>query len=1180
MPFVRMMILFSVITGFISCKSSSSKLFSLLAANETNIHFANTVTETPQFNVLSFEYIYNGAGVAAGDVNNDGLTDLFFAGNQVSSKLYLNKGNFKFEDVTETSGTLTKYWCTGVSMVDINADGLMDISVATINPIDNQSSPNLFFINTGTDKNGVPHFLEVAAAMGIADTGYSTQTAFLDYDRDGDLDMYLLNNANVDYNRNEIRQIMNDGTSPANDKLYRNDGIDSASKLPHFTDVSKQAGITQEGWGLGVVVTDINKDGWPDIAVANDFISSDLLLINNRNGGFVNKLKNQMRHTSQNSMGIDAADINNDGFTDIATVDMKPFTNQRDKSLLNKQPYDKFYLGIQNGYEPQFIRNMLQVNNGFIPSALDADRGEVSFSEVGQMAGMYATDWSWSILFADYDNNGNKDIYITNGYRKDVTDLDYLSYVTDASNFVFGNDSTRNEERFKKIQQLEDIKIPNFMYSNSGTLQFKDVSDEWGLMPASFTNGAVYADLDNDGDLDIVTNNLNDKAFIYKNNSDAAVNHFLTVKCKSSSQNVAGIGVKATLFYGDKIQYEELYPTRGYKSCMEPQLHFGLGSTSTIDSVQVVWPSGKMQTLTNVKASQVITVEEKNATAIFLPASNSSQTYFTQTSSLQFTHHENDFIDFKLQPLLPYQYSSAGPCSAVGDVNGDGLDDLFTGGSLGDTSYVFIQHKNGNFTKKIFESGKHQDDAGALIFDADNDGDNDIIVAAGGNESPLNHSNYSHRFYKNDGAGNFTADSTALPANMYSSAGSIIAADYDKDGDLDVLITGRVSPKNYPLPGKTYLLQNNKGKFTDVTDKLCPGLRNAGMVNTALFTDYDNDGHIDLAVAGEWMPVTLYHNEKGKFVNQTAGSGIGSYTGMWNSLVSGDFDNDGDIDFIAGNMGLNNRFSGPMNEPVNVYAKDFNEDGRIDPILTYFVNHKEVTVAYRDELIEQIINMRRRFQRYADLGKASIADVISSKELKGAYKASCNYTASAFIKNNGKGKFEITALPLAAQTAPVYGMLTGYFDGDDNLDVLMIGNNYSTNIVHGWQDAFNGLLLTGDGTGNFNPVALSQSGFYNAMDGKSLSMIMQHNKALIAAFNNNSAAKCFSVNNTAVKYINLQAADEQAVITLQSGKNVKADLPYGSGYLSQSSRVLAVPSTAQKIVISSYKKTEVKTLGN
>jgi enediyne biosynthesis protein E4 len=1148
---------FLLLIFFSACSSRKEKLFTLLDADETNIHFSNTITETPDFSILNFEYIYNGAGVAAGDVNNDGLPDLFFGGNQVSSKLYLNKGNFVFEDITVSAGVETKYWCTGITLVDINADGLLDISVATINPNDNQSSPNLFFINTGVDKNGIPHFKEQAAAIGLADTSYSTHTAFLDYDKDGDLDMYLLNNGNVDYNRNEIRQIVTDGSAKSNDKLYRNDGIDSITHLPHFTDVSVEAGITTEGWGLGVVVTDINKDGWPDIAVANDFMSNDFLLINNKKGGFTNDIHNQFRHSSQNSMGIDAADINNDGLTDVASVDMKPFTNERDKSLLSKQLYDKFYLGLKNGYEPQFMRNMLQINNG-----------NNSFSELGQLAGMYATDWSWSILFADYDNNGHKDIYISNGYRKDVTDLDYLSYVMDASNFMFGTDSTKNKERFKKIQELKDVKVSNFMFSNSGTLQLHEVTNDWGLQAPSFSNGAVYVDLDNDGDLDLVTNNLNDKAFVYKNNSNTASHRFLTIRCKGNAQNLLGIGTKATLFYGTQQQYAELYPSRGYKSCMEHQLHFGLGNVQKIDSVQITWASGKMQTVKNVTTNQTLLVNENDAKGFFVPPEKTTG-YFTYNNSLQFTHRENDFIDFKLQPLLPYQYSSAGPCNAAGDVNGDGLDDLFVGGSFGDTSYLFIQNKNGNFSKTVFETGKRQDDAAALIFDADGDGDNDILVASGGNEAPLHHANYRHRFFRNSGNGKFIRDSTALPAGLSSSAGSMVAADYDNDGDLDVLLTGKVSPKNYPMPGTTFLLQNNAGRFTDVTDAVAPGLKNAGMASTALFTDYDNDGNTDIVLAGEWMPITFYHNENGKFVNQTASSSIGNYTGMWNSLVSGDFDADGDIDFIAGNMGLNNRFSGAMNEPVNVYAKDFNDDGRIDPILTYFVNHKEVTVAYRDELIEQIVAMRRRFQRYADLGKATIKEVLSSKELKGAYKASCNYTASALIKNNGNGKFEITDLPLAAQTAPVYGMLTGYFNDDDNLDVLMIGNNYSTNVLHGWQDAFNGLLLLGNGNGNFLPASIQQSGFFNPLDGKSLTILMQNKKSVIAAFNNNSAAAFFNCRNQYVKYIPLQAQDKTAVVTLASGKTVKADLPYGSGYSSQQTRTLAVPSSAVRIIIQS-----------
>jgi enediyne biosynthesis protein E4 len=1154
-----------------SCVLKQAKTqFELIAPQTSGISFANTIAESPSFNILSFEYIYNGAGVAAGDINNDGLQDIFFAGNQVSSRLYLNKGNFHFEDITNVAGIATTAWCTGVTMVDINADHLLDIYVCTVHPDTGKYAPNLCFINKGSDKNGVPHFEESAAVMHLADTGYSTQSAFFDYDKDGDLDMYLLTNGNVDYNRNELRVIVNDGSAKSTDRLYRNEGIDKKSGLPLFNNVSKQAGITMEGWGLGITVTDINKDGWPDLVVANDFISNDLVWINNKAGGFVNDIHQLFRHESQNSMGIDAADINNDALIDVATVDMKPFTNERDKSLFSRQQYDKFYLGLQHGYEPQFMRNMLQLNNG-----------NNSFSEIGQLAGIHATDWSWSVLLADYDNDGYRDMYITNGYRKDVTDLDYLTYATDVTNQLFGTEATRASQNIEKVQQLKDNLLPNFMYRNQRNCSFSDVSASWGLNKPSLSNGAIYTDLDNDGDLDIVTNNLNEKAFVYRNNINAGKTNsrsasFLKVQFAGNAPNTLGIGAKVMLAYGKQIQYAEMFTTRGYKSCMPHQLHFGLDTLAVIDSLLVEWPMGQTQVLYNLKPNQTITLKQSDAGNRKISFQEHQQlSLFTEavkTTGIEFNHNQNNFVDFKLQPLLPYELSKCGSGVAVGDLNGDGCDDVFFGASLGDTSCIFFQRAGGLFEKQILELNNAHDDTGALIFDADSDGDNDLLVVSGGNENMPGSSYYQNRLYKNNGSGKWIIDSAALPISATTSGGSIAAADYDKDGDLDICIAGKLSPKNYPLPGQTFLLQNNVGIFKDVTDEVAPGLRNLGMVNSVLWTDIDNDSNIDLVLAGEWMPICFFKNKQGKFTNITNTTGLAANTGCWNSVATGDFDKDGDIDFIVGNLGENNSYRATAAQPLRIFAKDFNGDKRIDPITTYYLSNREVTTAYRDELTDQIVAMRRRFQRYADFGKAPVNEIITPSERQGAYEAACTYLQTSYIENAGNGKFVMKALPICAQFAPVYGLQVGYFNDDNFLDVLMIGNNYSTNVIAGWYDAFTGLLLAGDGAGNFLPVNSFQSGFTNNLDGKALcTLYLEDGTGIIIAANNNGKAGVFRYGNTSnTKKIPVQPLDAVGIIALQNGKKVYADVAYGSGYCSQSSRRLVVPADAASVEIRTF----------
>nr|MCU0354327.1 VCBS repeat-containing protein [Cytophagales bacterium] len=929
-------------TGWISTGCGlfeSEKGFERMAAAHTGIRFNNQITESDTFNVLRFEYIYNGGGVGVGDVNNDGLTDVFFAGNQVSSELYLNRGDFKFENVTEAAGVRTNRWCTGVALADVNQDGWLDIYVSTVHPHKDKSVPNLLFLNRGADAKGNVRFEEVAARVGLADSSYATQAVFFDYDRDGDLDCYLLNNSLEDYNRNQPVGQRTDGSGKSVDRLYQNTGP-TADGLPVFQNVSKQAGIQTEGWGLGVVVNDINQDGWPDVYVANDFLSNDHLWINNRNGTFTNRLKQYFKHTEHNGMGVDIADINNDGLNDVVAVDMMPDDNLRQKTMFSSTGYDRFFTNLRQSYLTQYVRNTLQINNGPSPVA-DSSETPVTFSDIGYLAGIYATDWSWSSLLADFDNDGHRDLLITNGYRKDVTDLDFVTYSNDAA--MFGTDETRLQKAIETVNGLEGVKKPNFLYRNKGDLTFEDMTEPWGLKIPSFSNGAAYADFDNDGDLDLVMNNINDEAFVYRNNllsgqraEGRGQNNFLRIKLKGDKGNTTGVGAKVWLHYAGQTQYAEHQLQRGYKSSVEDAEHFGLGNHARLDSVVVLWPGGKRQRLANVNANQTLTLSEKDAvpagSGIFNLGKNqpkrTSTTWFAEVAKehgLAFRHQEEDFPDFKSgQALLPRKHSQQGPAAAVGDINGDGLDDVFLGGPARRPGVFFVQKPNGTFVKSLLEDSvraKTAEDAGVLLFDADNDGDNDLYCASGSSEFGKNLKNYRHRFYRNQGKGNFQLDSAALP--VVETSGSVVtAADFDRDGDLDLFIGGRILPTRYPYPPRSYLLQNDgKGRFRDITPQAAPDLQTPGMVTAALWTDYDNDNWPDLLLVGEWMPITLLKNEGGKTFTHSRIHAFTHSVGWWNSLAAGDFDNDGDTDYVAGNLGRNSLYQASEKEPVCVYAK-------------------------------------------------------------------------------------------------------------------------------------------------------------------------------------------------------------------------------------------------------------------
>ncbi len=1104
----------------------NSKMFTILSAESTGIDFVNKITESDTLNALNFSYLYHGAGVGIIDANQDGLPDIYFSANMQSGKLYLNKGNLHFEDITARSGLQTQRWVNGVTVADINQDGLPDIYLNVSHWKDSTRAANQLFINQGPDENGIPVFSEQAAAYGLDDTGYSMQSAFFDYDQDGDLDVYILTNGqdnNKNNNSPHSRKLA--GENANTDRLYRNEGY-NASGHPVYKDVSEAAGILTEGYGLGLGIFDVNDDGWPDIYVSNDFISNDILWVNNGDGTYSNQIAQYLKHQSYNAMGVDIADVNNDGLEDIMVIDMLPEKNSRKKMMFSSPNYNKFMLTLGYGYEPEYVRNTLQLNQG------EMEGEGVRFSEIGQLAGVHQTDWSWAPLLADFDNDGLKDLFVTNGYRRDVTDLDFIVY--DYHTLMFGTQEYKEKALSEKFGSLPEIKLDNYVFKNKGDLTFEDVSEDWGIKIPSFSNGAAYADLDRDGDLDIVVNNMDEPAFIYRNNAnpnqenEETSNHYLNIALKGSEKNKAGIGTKIKLTHAGGIQYQEHAPYKGYLSTVEQQIHFGLGHTTHVDSMEITWPDGNYQLLTNVPSDTLILIDYHNAQRTHKSVRKMPPNAFFEERSdslgIHFLHHETDFNDFAQQVLLPHKYSQQGPCIAVGDVDGDGLDDFYVGGAKGFAGTFFVQNEQGAFDTVTMTVDKEYEDVDALLFDADNDGDNDLYVVSGSVEYNNGSKWYQDRLYFNDGKGNFTLQTKALPA-MYTSSSCVKAADFDQDGDLDLFVGGGIVPGHYPSSEKNYLLQNDKGKFTEVTATKANGLTTTGPVKDALWSDFNNDGLVDLIVAGEWMPLTFLENKGGELTDITKDTGIQSARGWWNSISSGDFDHDGDLDYVVGNLGLNTQYKVSEEQPMQLFVKDFDENGSTDPVLTYYTMNDQGKMAPfvappRDQLISQIPAMKGVFGRYALYAKASLEDVIPLSMQKGMIRKEATEFKSSYFENLGNGKFRIKALPVEAQLAPIYGIVTLDINQDGHPDVLTVGNSYAPEVQNGRYDAGVGNVLLGDGTGNFENIPPAETHFFVDGDAKALATIRhgQHGMLILAACNQGKL-KAFQL--TGIAYENL-----------------------------------------------------------
>ena len=1044
-----------------SCKNDPDTLFQNLDKGSTGINFQNTLFEDGPLNVANYIYFYNGGGVAIGDINNDGLPDILFTGNMVRNRLFLNKGNLKFEDITPQSGVAEKQgWCTGATMADVNGDGWLDIYICRSADANSQRRKNLLFIN-----NRDLSFSEQAEKYGLADDGYSTQAAFFDYDKDGDLDCFIINHSSQKYTGGVQDNIaLRKQYNPASaSKLYRND-------QSTYKDISLQAGITSNvlSFGLGLAISDFNNDGWPDITVSNDFNEPDYLFVNNKNGTFTEQLAKSMDQISLFSMGSDAADYDNDGLVDLVTLDMLPEDNKTIKMHSGAENFDKFQYLFSNGFYYQYSRNMLQKNNG-----------DGTFSEVAQLAGVSNTDWSWAALFADYDKDGYKDLYVSNGYVKDYTDMDFLKYSVDRVVRSMHNDSVDPIPVY--IQKMPTIEIPDYIYHNQGDGSFIKRTKEWGFSKKGVSAGAAYSDLDNDGDLDLVVNQSNDYARIYRNNSEKlAKNNYLSIQLEGLNTNKTGVGTKVKLFCKGQQFYQEQSPVRGFQSSSDVVLNFGLGANEIVDSLLVIWPTDQFQKLLNVKANQKLVIKITDAKETWTYDSVSGKkTVFTQTAMERVLHKENMFSDFTVQNLIPHYFSREGPCIEVADVNRDGLDDFIIGGSKGSPAQLFLQNNKKNFVPKAipgFAKSTSSEDVAAAFFDADGDSDADLYIASGGYEYNENDSALQDHLYLNDGTGSFTQKENALPPMLFSK-GCVKPADIDGDGDLDLFVGGRLIPGKYPATPRSYILINDgKGNFSDETPAVCDGLMQPGMVTDALWTDLNNDKLADLVVVGEWMPIKVFLNTKGKLSDASSTYISFASNGWWNSINASDMDGDGDMDLVIGNCGSNTQFKVSEKEPMTIHYKDFDNNGSIDPILCYYIDGVSYPAASRDDLTDQLPGLKKKFLEYRQYATATINDMLSKEQLTDAVVLKANLMETVYLENQGSQGFVRRTLPLQAQYAPVYGIAMEDMNHDGKKDILLAGNNTWTRIKFSRYTANHGVLLLGNGKGEFTYVPQTQSG--------------------------------------------------------------------------------------------------------
>lgn len=1068
--------------------SAQNPLFRLLGTKQTGVDFMNPISETENQNVMSYEYYYNGGGVAVGDINNDGFEDIFFTSNMGENKLYLNLGakgeKMKFRDITASAGKGLEGrkggWKTGVTMADVNGDGLLDIHICYSGKVKDEDRRNQLFINQGKLK-----FVEQAKEYGLDNISYSTQAAFFDYDNDGDLDMMLLNHTTKKIDNMELAKFRTQTDGLAGNKLFEN-------QKNHFTEVTAKAGIHQYPltFGLGIAIADVNQDGWQDIYVTNDYNEPDYLYLNNRDGTFRDATRQSFRHLAQFSMGIDIADFNNDGLPDVMSLDMLPEDNQRQKLLQLQENYESFELMVSQDLQKQYMRNMLQLNNG-----------DGTFSEIGQFAGVSNTDWSWTPLFADFDNDGFKDLFVSNGYLRDYTNKDFLKY--------WGDYKIRRAIDKEPFQLMDLVKampstmLANYIFKNNGDLTFSKMQHAWGMDQASVSSGAVYADLDNDGDLDLVVNNINLPAFIYENTAGEGKNaHWLQLKLKQSGANASGIGARVYLKNKGALQYQEVNPNRGYLSCTPLRLHFGLGEASAVDTVQVLWPDGTRQILENVKGNQLLVIE-KSGSKKAEKAEVARSLFQKQEPVIAYQHEGFSENDFKRQPLMLSMYSQTGPVVAKGDVNKDGLDDIFVSGDQNKQAKIFIQQKNGTFAEMPgFAIGDENTSAvaAAVFFDANGDGFDDLYIAKGGYSLfEPNTVSLQDEMYLSDGKGGLALSVLSVPNMKASSKSCVRPYDFDKDGDLDLFVGGRIIPGRYPEAPASYLLVNDgKGRFES---RESPFFK-IGMVTDAQWADLNADGKPELVIVGEMMPVKVFSYNGKDFEDKTGDYFAAVESGFWNTLQIEDLDGDGKPDLLAGNLGLNSQIKASEHEPAELFFADFDKNGSLDPFFNFYVQGKSYPFVSRDELNDQIYPMRKKFSFYKDYANATMPDVIPAAELAKANKLEARELRSVCFMNRN-GRFEKIAMPARAQFGPVCAILSGDYNHDGQKDLLLLGNKTSNRLKLGSMDANYGSILAGDGKGGFRFVDQPEAGLSVTGDVKSAVQISIGNEPclVIGAFN-------------------------------------------------------------------------------
>ncbi|MBU3012830.1 VCBS repeat-containing protein [Polaribacter vadi] len=1072
-------------------QQKTKTIFTQLLSEESKINFSNNLKETDSLNYFKYTSIYMGGGVSVGDINNDGLVDLFFTGNQVSNKLYLNKGNLQFEDITKKANISgDDRWYTGATMADVNNDGYLDIycAVAGKNGVKN----NQLFINNKDNT-----FTEKAKEYHIDNEANSVQSTFFDYDNDGDLDLYIANYpiAHPSTSNMIYKNRMQNASDKETDKLFRNDGT-------YFTDVTDSAGVKNYSFSLGITAADINNDGWQDLYVSNDYSIPDFLYINNKNGTFKEVVNEATSQTSFYGMGIDISDINNDGFLDVFQVDMESNNNRRQKANMASMNPKLFFETVFYGFHYQYMSNCLQLNSGLI------DDGIPKFSNISRLTGMSSTDWSWGPLFADFDNDGFKDLYITNGTRREVNNKDYFKKIDKKEYDKYS--------LLEKTKMIPSEKIDNFMYKNQGNLNFDNVGKKWGLEHKGFSNGAAYADLDNDGDLEIIINNIDEKATIFNNHSSEN-SSYLKIRFKGNSTNKFGLGNRVYAYAGHQKQMQELTLTRGFQSSVAPELHFGFNQEKKIDSLQIVWQNGKKQTLKNVFTNQLLMIDYKDSEIHQTKKeTKTAKNLFTETTDfLKAKHTENVFNDFDKQVLLPHKMSTLGPSLAVADVNNDGLEDYFIGGSFGISAQLYVQ-KNGNFIKTnipFIEKDKLSEDLGSLFFDADADGDLDLYVVSGGYEYAQNSSMLQDRLYVNDGVGNFEKSKNALP-KLTESGSKVYQLDYNKDGKQDVLVLGRQVPGKYPLAASSYLLENKTTstdlKFIKNKTKLFTDL---GMATSAIITDFNNDSWQDIIIVGEWMSIKIYKNNKGTFEDVSTKMGLSKdTTGWWWSINQGDFDNDGDLDYILGNNGLNYKYKATENETFDIYVNDFDKNNKSDIVLSYYNDGEQYPLRGRQCSSQQIPGIKNKFKNYDEFSTATLIDVYGKQNLEKALHYQVKSFASIYLENKGDS-FKIHQLPIEAQFSSIQKILVNDYDKDGKLDALIAGNLHNSEVETPRNDASYGLFLKGKGNGTFKATSVLESGFYVSGDVKEMTEIQINNTKHIIVGKNNDEIQYVKINN-------------------------------------------------------------------